>query len=214
MTTVDNLITNQYKGQLPSRLLPITITPNISSNGVTVYPQSLSPTIVVMKRRCKNTTINACTVGVKSKSLKLGTHTRVPNRLSLVDSPVTQSSSCSSSLKISVLPSLPTGKPNSKPTSKPSSRSGIQIPDQLTGKPSGKPTSKSSSNLDPPSLDTLNGQPTSGNAPAKVIFLRDVPQGHTIPVNQLVNQIRIPVHQVQAPLVANQVQVSTLQPHQ
>ena len=85
-----------------------------------------------MKRRHKNTTINACTVGAKSKSHKLGTHTRVPNRLSVVDSPVTQSPSCSSSSGIRI-PGLPTGKPSGKPTSKPNSRPRIRIPGQLTG---------------------------------------------------------------------------------
>ena len=52
LLAVDSLFTNQYKWQLPSVAAPIILAPKISSTGVTTYPNSLSPTVVVTKRCC------------------------------------------------------------------------------------------------------------------------------------------------------------------
>ena len=53
---------------------PINLTPNSSSDGVTVYPQSSSLTVVVTKRRRKNTTIKARTIDANFKAVIVDTH--------------------------------------------------------------------------------------------------------------------------------------------
>ena len=52
LEAVDSLITDQYEWKSRSGTAPIIIAPNISIMGVTIYPNSLSPTVVA-KKRCR-----------------------------------------------------------------------------------------------------------------------------------------------------------------
>ena len=112
VVAVDSLFTDQYKWQLLSdtALISIIIAPNISSTGVTNYPNSLSPTVVVAQS-CR-TNIDQSS-GVSSKLPRSTVRPSDQPMDQLTDVPSVKPSNQPTA------PGVPRGVPSARPSNQP-----------------------------------------------------------------------------------------------